>query len=98
MLLQEIERAEADIICLCEENFHARFWVPQLKIKGFDKFVRSEKSCSPCQYFFPKEEEDIMDGCAIFWRSRRFAMAEDFSQPLQADGGKVAGLSAWLTG
>eukprot|EP00656_Telonema_subtile_P025754 TRINITY_DN27796_c0_g1_i2.p1 TRINITY_DN27796_c0_g1~~TRINITY_DN27796_c0_g1_i2.p1 ORF type:complete len:359 (-),score=63.66 TRINITY_DN27796_c0_g1_i2:92-1168(-) len=97
LLLQEIERSKADVVALYEVNKYNTFWVPKMKELGFDGHVRVEKAHSPCMHFFPAGSEDVHDGCAIFFKTERFELLEDYSQPIQPRiASKVAAIAVLL--
>lgn len=84
MILEEITRTEADIICLEEVDHFSDFLEPQLSRLGF-KGLFVPKNDSPCLQFQPNNGPD---GCALFFRSSKFALLEkrDFRLKNASDG------------
>ncbi|KAL3150471.1 hypothetical protein ABBQ32_000295 [Trebouxia sp. C0010 RCD-2024] len=73
LLLEEILKPKADIVCLQEVNTYENFFLPVLEKHGYSGAYFC-KPCSPAeQYGAP------CDGCALFYRSDRFSVC---SQPL----------------
>ncbi|XP_064405292.1 nocturnin-like isoform X2 [Halichondria panicea] len=72
LILNEICRSEADIICLEEVDHFLDFFEPHLSRLGFEGlFV--PKNDSPCLQYQPNNGPD---GCALFFRSSMFALLE----------------------
>ena len=70
MILQEILRSDADIVCMEEVDHFDDYLLPQLEEKGFGGlFV--EKRNSPCLEFTPNNGPD---GCALFYRSSKLQL------------------------
>lgn len=70
LILQEILRSGADIICMEEVDHFHDFLHPQLEQKGF-KGLFMEKRNSPCLEFTPNNGPD---GCALFYRSSKLTL------------------------
>lgn len=70
MILQEILRSGADIICMEEVDHFHDFLHPQLEQRGF-KGLFVEKKNSPCLEFTPNNGPD---GCALFYRSSKLTL------------------------
>ena len=72
LILKEICRSEADIICLEEVDHFVDFFEPHLSSLGFGGlFV--PKNDSPCLQYQPNNGPD---GCALFFRSSMFSLLE----------------------
>lgn len=69
LILKEICRSEADIICLEEVDHFLDFFEPQLASLGFEGFF-TPKNDSPCLQYQPNNGPD---GCAVFFRSSKFS-------------------------
>lgn len=70
LLLQELQQANADIVCLQEVNRFDDFFEPQLSQMEYQGLFLP-KAASPCQqYGFPP------DGCAIFFKRDRFKLMQ----------------------
>lgn len=72
LILTEICRSEADIICLEEVDHFYDFFEPQLASLGFEGLFVS-KNDSPCLEYQPNNGPD---GCAVFFRSSKFLCIE----------------------
>ena len=73
-ILEEIRHNSADIICLQEvatEQFYTYF-LPQLQIEGYDG-IFSPKSRAKTM---SESERKHVDGCAIFFRKRKFTLVK----------------------
>lgn len=83
LILQEILRSGADIICMEEVDHFHDFLNPQLEQKGF-KGLFVEKRNSPCLEFTPNNGPD---GCALFYRSSRLTLLKDQELVLDREDG-----------
>ncbi len=72
LILEEISRSEADIICLEEIDHFFDFFKPHLTTLGFDGMF-APKYDSPCLQYQPNNGPD---GCAVFYRSSKFSLIE----------------------
>lgn len=70
LLVQEISRSEADIVCLEEVDHYDDFFEPELTKQGFEGFFLP-KCDSPCLLF---PDNHGPDGCALFYRSTKFEL------------------------
>lgn len=68
LIVQEIIRSEADIVCLEEVDHFEDFFKPKLTQLGFEGFF-FPKCDSPCLAF---PDNNGPDGCALFYRSAKF--------------------------
>lgn len=74
MILQEIEAAAGDVVCLQEvqmDHFDQHL-NPSLTEMGFDGIFKAKSRDSMGQY-------GKVDGCATFWRRTKFVMVENYS-------------------
>ena len=70
LILNEILRSGADIVCMEEVDHFHDFLHPQLEQKGF-KGLFIEKKNSPCMEFSPNNGPD---GCTLFYRSSKLTL------------------------
>ena len=70
LILQEILRSGADIVCMEEVDHFGDFLRPQLEQKGF-KGLFVEKRNSPCLEYTPNNGPD---GCALFYRTSKLTL------------------------
>ena len=70
LVLQEILRSDADIVCLEEVDHFDDFLHPQLEENGFSGLY-VEKRDSPCLEYTPNNGPD---GCALFYRSSKLLL------------------------
>ena len=73
-ILDEIRTNSADIICLQEvatEQFHAYF-LPQLQLEGYDGTFSPKSRAKTMS----ESERKHVDGCAIFFRKRKFTLVK----------------------
>lgn len=84
LILQEILRSGADIVCLEEVDHYEDFFKPELSRHGFDGCF-FPKCDSPCLSF---PDNNGPDGCALFYRSAKFELLEKKEIVLQNTEGK----------
>ena len=72
LLLQEILRSNADILCLEEVDHYQDFFEPQLAKHGYEGTF-FPKHDSPCLYF---PNNNGSDGCALLFRSVKFELVK----------------------
>lgn len=72
LLLQEMLRANPDIMCLEEVDHYQDFFRPELSRHGYESTF-FPKRYSPC-LLFPNNSGP--DGCALFYRSARFELVK----------------------
>lgn len=72
LLVQEILRSGADLLCLEEVDHYKDFFEPELARHGFEG-VFFPKCDSPCLYF---PDNNGPDGCALFYRSDTFELSK----------------------
>lgn len=72
LILQEILRSGADIVCLQEVDHFKDYLKPELSLKGFEGMF-FPKPDSPCTQYQPNNGPD---GCALFYRSSMFNFLE----------------------
>lgn len=68
LIVQEILRSGADIVCLEEVDHYGDFFKPMLAQHGFEGFFLPKVE-SPCLEF---PDNNGPDGCAMFYRSEQF--------------------------
>ena len=73
LIVEEIVRAGADIVCLEEVDHFEDFFKPQLVLHGYEG-IFFPKCDSPCLYF---EDNNGPDGCALFYRSAQFSLGKN---------------------
>lgn len=83
LILQEILRSGADIICMEEVDHFHDFLNPQLEQKDF-KGLFVEKRNSPCLEFTPNNGPD---GCALFYRSSKLTLLKNQELVLNREDG-----------
>ena len=83
-ILREITRSKADIVCLEEVDHFEDFFQPELSQCGFEGIFKA-KVDSPCLYV---EGNSGPDGCALFYSSSKFSLAEKKEVVLKDLGGK----------
>ena len=72
MLLEEILRSGADIVCLEEVDHFSDFFQPKLSENGFEGIFKP-KASSPCLHV---EGNSGPDGCALFYKANMFSCVD----------------------
>lgn len=73
MLLQELDEAQGDIVCLQEvqaDHFEQYFY-PFMQERGYEGGYKAKTREAMGQY-------GKVDGCAVFWKSSKFVMVEQY--------------------
>ena len=70
MELEEIRRSNADIVCLCECDRFAEFWLPELRACGYELGARMPSR---------RGSSEKPSGATIFARAARFENRKEFS-------------------
>ena len=84
LILQEILRSRADIICLEEVDHFEDCLKPELSSNGF-KGIFFPKPDSPCTYYQPNNGPD---GCALLYRGSMFTLLEKKDVVLKRENGE----------
>ena len=92
LIIEEILRSGADVICLEEVDHFADYLEPNLLSQGFEGLFLA-KNDSPCLKFQPNYGPD---GCAIFFRSSMFKLIEKKEVSLENGSGGTSNQVALL--
>lgn len=92
LILEEILRSGADIICLEEVDHFSDYLEPNLSSQGFEGFFLA-KTNSPCLQFQPNYGPD---GCALFFRSSLFKLIDRKDICLKNGSGNISSQVALL--
>lgn len=83
LILAEVVRSEADVLCLEEVDHFADWLEPQLQQRGFHGLFQP-KPASPC---LEMPDNNGPDGCALFYRASMFELEETRRVRLKDPGG-----------
>eukprot|EP00898_Chlorokybus_atmophyticus_P004523 jgi/Chlat1/5071/Chrsp33S05064 len=70
LLLEEVLRADADLVCMQEVNHFDDFFLPKLQEHGYSGVFKPKKKSPAQRYGLPP------DGCAVFYRTKRFSLSD----------------------
>lgn len=71
-IIDEINHYECDVICLQEVELEVflRFFSPTLEVKGYDGVFAPKSRANTMS----DAKRRLVDGCAIFWKTGKYAL------------------------